>query len=86
MGEPQTTQLLLHGVIDARIVAADLSVTSDGQLQPTKKVALLYILFFLFRENRKLYISRSSVLEGVWSFFFRENYILYKGRGPPYQH
>jgi len=46
MGEPQTTQLLLHGVIDARIVAADLSVTSDGQLQPTKKVALLYILFF----------------------------------------
>ncbi|RCV44495.1 hypothetical protein SETIT_9G378300v2 [Setaria italica] len=31
-------QLLLHGLIDARIVAADLSVTSDGQLQPTKKV------------------------------------------------
>ena len=53
MGEPQTTQLLLHGVIDARIVAADLSVTSDGQLQPTKKVTLRYILFcfVLFREN-----------------------------------
>jgi len=48
MEEPQTTQLLLHGVIDARIVAADLSVTSDGQLQPTKKVTLQYILFFLF--------------------------------------
>ncbi|PUZ40818.1 hypothetical protein GQ55_9G453900 [Panicum hallii var. hallii] len=40
MEQPQTTQLLLHGVIDARIVAADLSVTSDGQLQPTKKIQM----------------------------------------------
>ena len=56
MGEPQTTQLLLHGVIDARIVAADLSVTSDGQLQPTKKVALLYILFFFCLEKTENYI------------------------------
>lgn len=36
--QPQTTQLLLHGVIDARILEADLSVTADGKLQPTKKV------------------------------------------------
>ena len=51
MEEPQTTQLLLHGVIDARIVAADLSVTSDGQLQPTKKVTLRYILFFCLEKT-----------------------------------
>jgi len=38
MQQPQTTQLLLHGVIEARILEADLSVTTDGNLQPTKKV------------------------------------------------
>jgi len=38
MAQPQTTQLLLHGVIEARILEADLSVTTDGNLQPTKKV------------------------------------------------
>ncbi|KAL6650066.1 hypothetical protein ACP70R_014290 [Stipagrostis hirtigluma subsp. patula] len=30
-------QMLLHGVIDASILEADLSVTSDGKLRPTKK-------------------------------------------------
>lgn len=43
-------QLLLHGLIDARIVAADLSVTSDGQLQPTKKVEVV-LLYTLFSRN-----------------------------------
>ena len=39
MQQPQTTQLLLHGVIEARILEADLlSVTTDGKLQPSKKV------------------------------------------------
>jgi phospholipase D1/2 len=38
VAEPQTTQLLLHGVIEATILEADLSVTTDGKLQPTKKV------------------------------------------------
>lgn len=38
VAEPQTAQLLLHGVIKATILEADLSVTTDGKLQPTKKV------------------------------------------------
>ena len=44
MQQPQTTQLLLHGVIEARILEADLSVTTDGQLQPSKKVRIVYAL------------------------------------------
>jgi hypothetical protein len=32
-------QMLLHGVIEANIMEADLSVTSDGRLRPTKKVS-----------------------------------------------
>jgi phospholipase D1/2 len=44
MVQPQTTQLLLHGVIEARILEADLSVTTDGQLQPSKKVRIVYAL------------------------------------------
>jgi len=46
--QPQTTQLLLHGVIDARILEADLSVTTDGKLQPTKKVRI-YTVYALLR-------------------------------------
>ncbi|TVU46769.1 hypothetical protein EJB05_06328 [Eragrostis curvula] len=33
-------QMLLHGVIDAKILEADLSVTSDGKLRPTKKTVM----------------------------------------------
>jgi hypothetical protein len=43
-------QLRLHGLIDARIMEADLSVTSDGQLQPTKKVGST---MFYLRETYK---------------------------------
>lgn len=48
MAQPQTTQLLLHGLIDARIVEADLSVTSNGQLLPTKKVWLSICFAYVF--------------------------------------
>ncbi|XP_062215434.1 phospholipase D alpha 1-like [Phragmites australis] len=33
-------QMLLHGVIDAKILEADLSVTSGGQLKPAKKTMM----------------------------------------------
>uniref|UniRef100_M8CY88 phospholipase D n=1 Tax=Aegilops tauschii TaxID=37682 RepID=M8CY88_AEGTA len=33
-------QMLLHGVVDAKILEADLSVTSDGQLRPTRKTVM----------------------------------------------
>uniref|UniRef100_A0A0E0D1L0 Phospholipase D n=1 Tax=Oryza meridionalis TaxID=40149 RepID=A0A0E0D1L0_9ORYZ len=33
-------RMLLHGVIDAKIVEADLSVTSDGQLRPSRKTLM----------------------------------------------
>ncbi|OEL13457.1 Phospholipase D alpha 1 [Dichanthelium oligosanthes] len=50
MEQPQTTQLLLHGLIDARIVAADLSVTSAGQLLPTKKTLMKRKVFSWIRK------------------------------------
>ncbi|CAN6284481.1 unnamed protein product [Urochloa humidicola] len=50
MAQAQTTQLLLHGLIDARIVAADLPVTSDGQLQPTKKTLMKKKVFSWIRK------------------------------------
>ncbi|KAM3299745.1 hypothetical protein ACQJBY_040977 [Aegilops geniculata] len=33
-------QMLLHGVVDAKILEADLSVTSGGQLRPTRKTVM----------------------------------------------
>ncbi|WVZ57173.1 hypothetical protein U9M48_007592 [Paspalum notatum var. saurae] len=36
MAEPQTKTLLLHGVIEAKILEANLSVNTDGQRKPTK--------------------------------------------------
>ncbi|KAL6878431.1 hypothetical protein ACP4OV_012601 [Aristida adscensionis] len=38
-------QRLLHGVIDAKILEADLSVTSDGQLRPSKKTMMKRKMF-----------------------------------------
>ncbi|PWZ05498.1 Phospholipase D alpha 4 [Zea mays] len=48
MARPQTTttQLLLHGVIEARILAADLS----GHLQPTKKALVMKKMFSWIRK------------------------------------
>jgi phospholipase D1/2 len=59
-------QLLLHGLIDARIVAADLSVTSDGQLQPTKKVEVVTVVYSAWRSLVK---SCLNVLEQPNSWF-----------------
>ncbi|CAD6211418.1 unnamed protein product [Miscanthus lutarioriparius] len=48
MAQPQTTQLLLHGVIEARILEADLlSVTTDGKLQPSKKTLTKKVLSWI---------------------------------------
>jgi phospholipase D1/2 len=40
-------QILLHGVIEAKIMEADLSVTSDGRLRPTKKVSAFLLVHCL---------------------------------------
>lgn len=50
VAEPQTTQLLLHGVIEATILEADLSVTTDGKLQPTKKTLMKKKVFSWIRK------------------------------------
>ncbi|KAF0921473.1 hypothetical protein E2562_007013 [Oryza meyeriana var. granulata] len=44
-------RMLLHGVIDAKIVQADLSVTSDGQLRPSRKTMMKKRVFSWIKKN-----------------------------------
>ncbi|KAJ1296842.1 hypothetical protein BS78_01G333200 [Paspalum vaginatum] len=50
MAEPQTKRLLLHGVMEASILEADLSVTRDGHLQPSKKTFMKRKVFSWIRK------------------------------------
>uniref|UniRef100_A0A0D9VUU3 Phospholipase D n=1 Tax=Leersia perrieri TaxID=77586 RepID=A0A0D9VUU3_9ORYZ len=44
-------RILLHGVIDAKILEADLSVSSDGLLRPSRKTMMKKRVFSWFKKN-----------------------------------
>uniref|UniRef100_J3LPF0 Phospholipase D n=1 Tax=Oryza brachyantha TaxID=4533 RepID=J3LPF0_ORYBR len=58
-------RMLLHGVIDAKILEADLSVTADGQLRPSRKTQMKKRVFSWIKKNLPFCSSRQQVENAV---------------------